>query len=340
MKNILLYISFSLLATTAYSQEKKEYLLTNPRIQLECAEAVDSLYNFRFDIAEKQFGWLKQQYPEHPLSYFLMALSQYWKIVPNEDVITYDDDFFAYIDTSITKAKVMYKEDDEDLEATFFLAASYGFKARRLSDHNKYGKAGVAAKSSLNYLEEQKENHSDYGPEFLFGDALYDYFRDWIPEHKKTLKPILIFFQKGDKDRGIKNLELVAKKAFYTRIEAMKFLVDIYSSYEKKEDRDYDRAIEISTFLTEQYPNNAYFALNYAQLCYMIGRFPESEERSLDILKKINDKKTGYDGESGRVASFFLADIYRRWKKDDLAALYFKKSIAYAHNINKTDTFK
>lgn len=337
MKKILSYISFCFLAIIAFSQEEEEYLLTNPRIQLECAEAVDSMYNFRFDVAEKQFGWLKQQYPEHPLGYFLMGLSQYWKIVPNDDVLIYDDAFFAYIDTAIDKAKEMYKKDDQNLEATFFLAASYGFKARRHSDHNNYGKAGVAAKACLNYLEEQKEKHDGYGAEFLFGDALYDYFREWIPEHKKTLKPIVMFFQKGDRERGIQNLELVAKKAFYTRIEAMKFLVDIYSSYEKKEDKDYDRALEIASFLYKQYPNNAYFALNYANLCYQQGKFDDANDASAVILKKVQDKKMGYGYECGRVASFYLADINRRRHRDEEATIYYKKSIAYAHEIDKTD---
>lgn len=335
MKKILIYFSLCFLSFFTFSQE--EYLLTNPRIQLECAEAVDSMYNFRFDIAEKQFGWLKQEFPEHPLGYFLMGLSQYWKIVPNEDIEIYDKDFFAYIDTAISKAKTMYKKDKTNLEATFFLAASYGFKARRHSDHSNYGKAGVAAKACLNYLEEQKENHTDYGPEFLFGDALYDYFRDWIPENKKMLKPVVMFFHKGDRERGIKNLELVAKKSFYTRIEAMKFLVDIYSSFEKKEDRDYERALEIASFLHNQYPNNAYFSLNYANLCYQKGDFFNSIKVSQHILMKVNEKKMGYAHECGRVASFYLADINRRRGQDEVAAKYYIKSIAYAHAIDKTD---
>ncbi len=336
MKKILLLLTLIYSVSLLQAQDEG-YLLTNPRVQFECTEAVDSLYNFNFVVAEKQFTWLKQQYPDHPLGYFLLALSEYWKILPDEDVKTYDKNFFNYLDIAIDKAKVMYKADKKNLEATFFLAASYGFKARRMADNNNYGRAGVASKACLNYLNEQREQHQSYGAEFLFGDALYDYFRDWLPKHKKTLKPVVMFFPKGDKERGIRNLEKVSKEAFYTRIEAMKFLVDIYSSYEKKEDRDYTKAITIAKFLHETYPNNAYFAVNYAQLNYMLNKFEKAESISLEIMEKVGNKKMGYTGESGRISSFFIADIYRRRAKIDLSELYYKKVIAYSYHLKKED---
>lgn len=44
-------------------------------IQTELTGALHNLYNFKFDRAEKQFRSLRRRYLQHPLPYFLMALS-------------------------------------------------------------------------------------------------------------------------------------------------------------------------------------------------------------------------------------------------------------------------
>ena len=56
----LLFISPLLSA----QNEEPEMLLNNIQIQIECTEAIDAMYNFDFVTSEKQFHWLKQQYPE------------------------------------------------------------------------------------------------------------------------------------------------------------------------------------------------------------------------------------------------------------------------------------
>ena len=163
-------------------------LLTNVKIQFECTEAIDSLYNFKFDVAEQQFNWLRQQYPTHPLPYFLLGLSKWWHIMPNDEIEIYDKDFHAYMDTSISYAETLYEINPQNPEASFFLAAAHGFKARLQADREHYAQATFSTNQSLNYLNENKSLHNEFGPEFLFGTALYNYFRVWIPENKPFLK--------------------------------------------------------------------------------------------------------------------------------------------------------
>lgn len=316
------------------STTNKKYLLSDLTIQIECAEAIDALYNFDFKTAEQQFLWLKQQYPTHPLPYFLMGLSQWWRIMPNDIVTTYDHAFFAYMDTSITYAEKMHKEDKDNPEANFFLAGAYGFKARLQSDRNNYTSAAFTAKKSLNYLNDDKNDTSDLGPEFIFGDALYNYFREWIPEHMAKLKPILLFFKRGDKELGLKQLKDVSDNAFYTRIEAMTFLMRIYNDYEGKR----DEAMQYSKYLKNTYPNNPYFERYYAKVAFTKGELGECFNVSTDIINKIDSGYVGYDDESGRVASYFLGYINMRLQKDTVAATEnFKKTIAYTYQLAEID---
>ena len=74
-----------------FAQKKSDYLLDNMQIQIESTEAVDSMYNFNFASAEKQFRWIIQAHPDHPLGYFLLSLSNWWKLLPEDHIRTYDD---------------------------------------------------------------------------------------------------------------------------------------------------------------------------------------------------------------------------------------------------------
>ncbi|MFN8881069.1 MAG: tol-pal system protein YbgF, partial [Cyclobacteriaceae bacterium] len=73
-------------------------LISNLDIQLEAAEALTNLYNFEFEKAETKFRYFKIKYGWHPLPYFLLGLSEWWKIMPNTKRTVYDDRFLAYMD--------------------------------------------------------------------------------------------------------------------------------------------------------------------------------------------------------------------------------------------------
>jgi hypothetical protein len=102
------------------------YLLLDKSLQFRITESVNSLYNFDFESSERGFKVLQYQYPEHPLPYFLMALSQWWKIAPDIENKRFDDAFIRQMDIVIEKADNMYDRDPSNKEAAFFLAGAYG----------------------------------------------------------------------------------------------------------------------------------------------------------------------------------------------------------------------
>ncbi|MDJ1480348.1 tetratricopeptide repeat protein [Cytophagaceae bacterium YF14B1] len=300
-------------------------LLENMDMQVVSTHAVNNMYNFKFAEAESEFRWFKFKYPDHPLPYFLMGLSTWWKIMPNEDNEEYDATFLAYMDTSITKADKLYEENEENTEASFFLAAAYAFKGRLYSDRKDWGKAAWASRNALKYLEKSRSK-GDLSPEFLFGDGLYNYYRDWIPENFPALKTILWLFPKGNKEEGIKQLKEVSNNAFYTRTEAQYHLMRIYSV-----ENQLQKAYELSKYLHETFPDNAYFHRYYARSAYAQGRIPEVEKESRSILEKIDQNMPGYEAVSGRYASYYLGYIeYQLHKNTEVAKSLFKKAVAYS----------
>ena len=311
-----------------------KYLLLDFAMQVEITDAVDNMYNFDFRKAEVEFNWMKYNHPDHPLPYFLFGISTWWQMLPNLDKAgDLGDEFLAYMDTTIMKAEAMYDMDESNIEATFFLAGAYGFKGRYHSEKKNWGRAAGAGKQALKYLEKTKGNES-FSPEILFGNALFNYYSIWIRENYPMLRPILLFFPKGDKQLGIEQLEQVSRNAFYTRIEAIYFLMRIKAFEEKK---TFD-ALRLGERIFNKYPNNAYFHRFYTRMLYTAGQFASAEAESLDVLNKIEANQLGYEEISGKYAAFYLGDINRKRKDTETATIYFKKAVTFAEAINDIES--
>ncbi len=342
VSNIKIFVSLALLlaSTVVSAQEKKDttlILINDVRIQIEATQALNDLYNFKFEKAEQQFRWFKQRYSWHPLPYFLLGLSEWWKIMPNTKNLDHDEKFLAYMDSTILVAGNLHKKSPEyRIEAAFFLSAAYGFKGRLYADEERksWRKAAVVGKTALNYLEESKEKQ-DLSVELLFGDALYNYFSVWVPENYPALKPLLWFFKKGDKQLGLEQLTEVSYNAFYTRTEAMVWLMRILNSYENKP----VRAFQLAQYLHETYPDNPYFHRYYARMLYGRGGFSEEmEKQSKEIIQRIDSGMVGYEATSGRYAAFFLGQMYERRKELDEAQKYYEMVVKYATEIDATES--
>jgi hypothetical protein len=308
-------------------------LLENISIQVQSTQAINDMYNFKFSHAENQFNILKKEFPHHPLAYFLLALNEWWKINVNIENEAYDESFLAYVDTALLRAHYLYEIPQYRVESAFFLAAGYGFQGRLFAERKKWGKAAVAGRNSLKYLKDCKEK-GYLSPELLFGDALFNYFSIWIPENYPMLKPIMAFFPKGDKALGLDQLRHVARNAFYTRTEAQYFLMRILAS----EENDLPGAMQVSEYLNQTFPDNAYFHRYYARMLYSTGQFTSAEKVSKEILIRIDSGQIGYEAISGRYASFYLGQIYEQRRDLDQAKYHYNRTIEFAESIEATDS--
>jgi hypothetical protein len=327
---ILLFISSSALAGR---KDSTELLIADMIVQIEATEAMNAMYNFDFAEARKQYRWLSQKYPDNPLSYFLLGLNEWWKMMPDTDVKDFDDRFHHYMDTTIFIAENMLDIPEKRVEGAFFLAATYGFKGRLYSDRGKWGKAASAGRSSLKYLEISRE-HSYLSPELLFGDGLYNYFSVWIPENYPILKPVLAFFPDGDKELGLEQLREVSANAFYTRIEAQIFLMQILAN----DKHDYTASLAIAEYLYEHYPDNPYFHRYYARYLYSLHRYTKMMPIAHEILNRIDSGKLGYEATAGRYAAFFLGQAYHGRGENLKAEQNYLRAVDFARQKDDMET--
>ncbi len=334
IKNICTLLSILLLPAfvSAQMSEGDDYgLLLNPYIRIESTEAINSMYNFEFEKSRRHFIYLKKQYPWHPLPYLLLGLNYWWRMVPNYNNKTWDQEFLAYMDTTKFLAKQLRNEYNQ-IEGAFFLAASHAFAGRFYSERNQYRKAAFVGKNALKYLGEC-DGHEEYSPEILFGDALFNYYAQWIRENYPLLRPLMFFFPKGDRQLGIAQLKEVARNAFYSRTEAQYYLMRLLAI----EENDIAGALQVATYLHKNYPNNSYFHRFYARLLYQSGRYAQAELVSQDVMMKIDSGYVGYEANTGRHVAFFLGHI-KELRKDYLSAKkYYNLGLKYAEEARATE---
>jgi len=313
------------LYASADFDKKYPMLLSNPGVQIEATQAINKLYNFKFEEADAEFRWLRYRYPRHPMPYFLMGLAEWWKMVPNTDDTRYDSRCLALMDSCIELADKLYDEKEDKVEASFFLSAAYAFKSRIHSERQHWTRATFAGKNALKYLERCK-GKSEISPELLFGDGLFNYFADWIPANYPLLKPILWLFPKGNKQLGMEQLEKVGNNGFYTRTEARYFLLQIYG-YENQYAKSYD----LAKYMHQTYPDNPYFERYYLRSAFVRGYTAEADAIAVRLLERINQRNTGYEAVTGRNAAYVLG-YYNQYYYNNLpkAKEYYEKTVDFA----------
>ena len=333
MRWLIIIALFVFTSARATDSDSTKLLIADMIVQIEATEAMNAMYNFDFKEARKRYHWITQKHPESPLSYFLLGLNEWWKMMPDTNVKDFDRRFHHYMDTTILIAENMLEIPQNRIEGAFFLAATYGFKGRLYSDRGQWGKAASAGRSSLKYLEISRE-YSYLSPELLFGDGLYNYFAVWIPENYPILKPVLAFFPDGDKELGLQQLREVSANAFYTRIEAQIFLMQILAN----DKHDYSASLAIAEYLHEHYPNNPYFHRYYARYLYSLHRYTKLEPVAHEILLRVDSGRFGYEANAGRYAAFFLGQSYHGMGDNEKAEQYYTLAVEFSRQKGVMET--
>ncbi|MFN4086233.1 MAG: tetratricopeptide repeat protein [Spirosomataceae bacterium] len=315
------------------SAEVRPMLLTDRAIQIGTNDAINHMYNANYYAAERDFKWLIVKYPDHPIGFFLLGLNEWWRIVPDINQTKYDEACHQYMDQAISKAERLFDQDERDREAAFFLAAAYAFKGRLYSERERWVKAAWAGKQAMKYLDKSR-GEVNINPELIFGDGLYNYYSKWIHETYPSLKPLLTFFRKGDKNLGIQQLENVANNAFYTRMEARYFLIQIYSMEGK-----HTKSLNMARTMHGLYPNNAFFHRFAARESFILSQFSEAERYAQELLDRLDRGIYGYGPNDGRYASYILGYIAEKIRLDvSEARIRYLKVLTYAQQNQSEDS--
>lgn len=258
MKSYIIIFFSLILATPLYSQKN---LLTNKRILDVIYDGLTSMYSYDFGPAHEALEEVRKEYPDHPVTPFFEGLITYWEYYPLIPGQSEADTFTFLMEDCISKAEKMLDKDENDIEGVFFDLFGRAFYVMFWSDNGKPGK--VFPNLNQMYKETLKGFElKDVFNEFYFTTGLYNYYIEAYPEIHPVYKPVAMLFRKGNRDKGLKQLQYCAEHSVFLRVEARLFLSLIYLNYEN----DIKSAQEYASELYREFPKNPYYAGNYVEI--------------------------------------------------------------------------
>lgn len=287
-------------------------------------QGLDKTYNFEFEEAEKIYSEVKKKYPDHPAYAFLMSSNLFWKMFYLDNYKEKSDEYFEFLTISLKQANKFIEKNPRDLEGVFFTMAAESSMALYYAERDESMKTISHAKKAYAGMKEGftlKDKYID----FYFSTGLYNYFVVQYPETHPVYKPFMVFFAKGDKQKGIKELEYAAENGIFSRTECIHYLTNIFLKYEN----DPARAVTYSGILVKKYPDNYYFMIRHTEGLIATGKYKEAEHLAYRLFQ------TGKKPLVMRSYVFYGLLYEKHFKNIDESMKYYQAALRNAAQLSQ-----
>ncbi|MBN2813505.1 MAG: hypothetical protein JXQ80_05470, partial [Bacteroidales bacterium] len=230
MRRLFIYAAIIAGVLASQNNIKAQVLRDTNTFNLMC-RGVDYIYNLQFDQAKEIFGKVSRLYPNHPITYVYSGLITYWENYPLIPSSPGRKKFESDLRKAIELCDLPYDNRDE----AEYLVSNIGARGLLLlfyADNEMSMDVIPLASSTYQYIRKAFDFTGSYD-DFYFFTGLYNYYREAYPEAHPVYKPVALLFPKGDRIKGLKELQIAAKGAIVLKAEAYSFLAGIYISFEK-----------------------------------------------------------------------------------------------------------
>ena len=194
--------------------------------------------------------------------------------------------FDQAIGRAIELAQARLKRNPRDTQALYALGVSYGLRA------NYNFLVRKAWRDSLRDATSARRCHSrvtDIDPGFIDArlvQGLHDYIVGSLPFYWRVVGFLIGFH--GNKNEGIRQLELVSQKGTVNRIDAQILLCAVY-----RRERSPQRAVPLLQDLIRRFPRNYLLPMELAQMYSDLG----DKEKALAPLRRLEElRRSGAEG--------------------------------------------
>lgn len=251
--------------------------------------AVDSIYNFNFEAADKILGHWKNAYPDHPLWRLIDGIQLWWQVLSDLESTSYDDEFFHHMQRTDYEASQLLRKKNSHADALIIKTVANGYIARQFANREEWlSSINTARKalSSYDYLRELQPELADLS----LAEGLKFYYAAYLPEAYPIVKTVSWFLPEGDKQKGLQLMQEASQEAIFARAEATYFLANINYNYQE----DYDKAVTYFEQLYLRYPNNNYYARKLVSSLYRLRRYDQALEIIDESLTRWEQNKLPY----------------------------------------------
>ena len=229
---------------------------------------IQKMYNWEHDSARVLLKRLEVLWPDHPSVPFSKAMVFFWESFPtqpgSESLASQEE----LLQKSVGLAERRLADDPHDHEGVFFKMVAKGVLIRH---YREYGDLARAVGESRDIYPMMMTALDSVGSlvEYKTPAGIYNYYRDYFPQQEPSLRPLMMFFRKGGRELGLRQLVEASQETIFTRPEAIYYLCYIYNWYE----RNPEIALKYIGQLCADYPRNLAFTALKAEILLQMKQY-------------------------------------------------------------------
>lgn len=294
---------------------------------------IEQIYNLKFNQAEKTFLLVQKDFPKNPAGKFFFAMIDWWRIMMDFEVEKYDDQFYDKLDDVIDMCDDILDKNPKNIDAVFFKGGALGFRGRLKAVREDWLDAALDGKDALPLVYDAFKIDST-NIDIQFGLGIYNYYAEVIPNKYEFIKPFMYFFPKGNKAKGIKQLENTAQNGKYAKYEAQYFLMTLYFSFEENS----TLALKYAQKLFNKFPDNPAFEKYIGRIYVKQNNYKKASEIFSKMVEKHKHNKFGYNERILREAYYYIGYYNYQNKNDKEAIKYFRECERLSIEFDEGDT--
>ncbi len=261
------------------------------------AQGWDHFYNLEYEQAILVFQRVRDAAPEVPAHSNYLAQARLYKELYRlgaleSELLTGNDHFvrtekirpdpvetgrfLADIERVIALASARIETNPRDVEALYALGSAYGLRTnyRFLIQKNWRAAAGDGSQARRYHNQVLRLDPQHY--DAMLTQGAYDYIIGSLPWHTRLFSYLAGY--SGDKARGIRTLQLVARKGSLNRVDAQVMLAILY-----RREKQPAQAVAILDPLIRAYPRNYLFRLEKGHMLADLGK----KEEALAVFREV-----------------------------------------------------
>ncbi|NPV04548.1 MAG: tetratricopeptide repeat protein [Syntrophaceae bacterium] len=246
-------------------------------------QGVEKAFNLDFLGAEALFRKAVDLDREDPTGYAFLAVNRLFAAEMSYDAREREanrEAMLRFVDEALRRGEARIEQNPRDGRAHFAMALARTVKFRWAQRQRQHLAAAQEAYGLWSCLERaQQEDPANVDSFFLSG--LVRYHIDHLPEVARFFSSLVV--TRGDRERGLRELERAAAKGDLLRELAQSELISVWLNFERQP----ARALPIARELQRRYPRNYNFSFALANVLSESGRHREALAVARDLERGI-----------------------------------------------------
>lgn len=324
---IVLVIGLLLGGWTTKMVAQPKLLHHDPAMANNIRIGLNHVYNFEFEQAQPYFIDIRKHYPHHPAYSFSQALVLFTKNFPmkpgHADYVAFE----RHVNDCLKQAIALLKKDPNHPDGIFYALVANSYQAMMHSVAKDYLQAIGSAKQVYSYIKQGFLLKKEF-PDFYYTSGLFYYYASQYPETHPIVKPLMLFFEDGDKEKGLNDLNISLLKGVYTRQESAILLAYVYVKYENKP----EKSLEYSEKFYYNYPKNPFALSRYIEGLLFTGNYHKAKE----LLPRLQNSTSEFYLIASELYNAILHE--KLLAKNELAKQHYLRTLQLCVNSGyKTD---